>query len=108
MKLLEKVKERVHQDYKLLIEEELKKDKQNIINGAYRIAHYNEIDDFFDNLYDEDETFDKEEYQKILNYKGNFVDKVWNDWLNYNHSEYYNFFAYEGLIDIISNTIIHL
>lgn len=99
---LEKVLERIAKDYKPLIEEYLKKKKIEIINDAYRLAHYNEIADYFDNVDYEYPPFDEEIFDNILNYEGNVIEKVWDGWLSYSHPERYNFFCYEDLTDIIS------
>lgn len=97
---LEKVRERIAKDYKPLVEECLKQDKLDIIHDAYRLAHYNEIADFFDNIDYEYPPFDEEIFDNILNYEGNVIEKVWDSWLSYSHPERYNFFCYEDLVDI--------
>ena len=98
---LEQVRERIAKDYKPLVEEYLKKEKIEIINDAYRLAHYNEIVDFFDNVDYEYPPFDEEIFDRILNYEGNVILKVWESWLDYSHPERFNFFCYEDLTDII-------
>ena len=99
---LEKVLERIAKDYKPLIQEYLTKQPIDIINDAYRLAHYNEIADFFDSIDNEYPPFDEEIFDNILKYKGNVILKVWESWLDYSHPERFNFFCYEDLADIIS------
>lgn len=98
---LEQIQARMEKDYKELIEEYLKKNKTDIINDAYRLAHFNEIVDFFDCIDEEYPPLEEEEIDKILDYQGNAIYNVFDSWLNYGHPERYNFFCYEDLVDII-------
>ena len=99
--------DKLRDDYTEIVKELLTKDKIKIIDNAYAIAHYNEIVDMFDGIDEDSGLWDEELFNAILNTKGNVILKVWNGWLNYNHPEYYNFFNYEDLIDIINDTIKH-
>ena len=102
---LEKVQDRMAKDYKELVEQYLKNNtKQEIIDDAYRIAHYNEVVDFFDNIDYVHPPFGDYVFDHILKSKDNVILRVWNNWLNYSHSEYYNFFNYESLSEIIEWT----
>ena len=100
-KKLDKVRDRIAKDYKPLVEEYLKQDKLDIIHDAYRLAHYNEVADFFDNVDYEDPPFSEITFDKILKYKGNVIVRVWESWLDYSHPERFNFFCYEDLTEII-------
>jgi len=102
--LIQRVKERFEKDYDELIADELKGTKEYLIRNAYEIAHYNEIRyTICDCIDDEDEMeyFNFKELNSILNYQGNVVLHVYQDWQNYTHPEIYNFFCFETLIDVI-------
>ena len=103
----EKVLDKLEEDYSSIVRDLLTKDKIDIINNAYAIAHYNEIVDVFDGLDEYSCLWDEELFDKILNTKENILIKVWDSWLNYSHPERYNFFCYEDLIDIIEYAILH-
>jgi len=76
-----------------------KEDYHFFLKNAYEYAHYNEVVDYFENLDEEDWKNDWEEL--VGEREGNVLTAIWNTWLNYNHPEYYNFFCYEGLVDIL-------
>ena len=98
---LEKVQNKISKDWMKLIGTYAEATKEDIINDAYRIAHYNEVVDFFDCIDEEYPPFDEEIFDHILAYKENVILKIWKDWLDYSHPERYNFFNYESLCDII-------
>ena len=114
--LLWKAQEKVFTDYKdaLLPFVNVKKRTSihdaisNVINNAYEIAHYNEIFDFFSNLDSDEDWIDEDDLELIVNYQGNVVRRIWNIWLDYNHPENYNFFAFESFLDIIKHAIHNL
>ena len=97
---LKQFNKKLEKDFESL-ENEGHKDYHYFITHAYRFAHYNEIQDFFYQM-------DEEEYDEVWKDKvsksdlsGNTLERIYNQWLNYNHPEYYNFFCYEGLTDIL-------
>lgn len=98
---LDKVQERLEKEYAEIIAPYLKQPPKVAINDAYRLAHYNEIVDFFDMVDYEYPPFDEFIFDNILKYDGNIIEKIWKDWLDYSHPERFNFFTYEGLSDII-------
>lgn len=100
-KKLDKVRDRIIKDYQSLVEEYLEEEKTDIINDAYRLAHYNEIADFFDNIDYEYPPFREIIFDKILKYEGNIIVRVFESWLDYSHPERFNFFYYEDLAEII-------
>ena len=97
---LKQLNEKLQKDFEEL-EKEGNGDYHYFINHAYRFAHYNEIQDFFADM--EEENY--EEHWKDLvsecDLSGNTLDRIYTQWLNYNHPEYYNFFTYEGLVEIL-------
>lgn len=108
--LIKKLAKKNERDY-IEIDTEFKKLKKvEIMLKAYELAHYNEITDFIDSVCDhndddeDDYLLDKEVIEEIVNYEGNFIKRVWKDWLDYNHPERYNFFCWEDLAEIISHT----
>ena len=101
-KKLEKVQKRIEKDYQKIVEVMLELDKTDIINDAYRLAHYNEVADFFDCIDYEYPPFEEDVFDHILKYDGNAIQRVWESWLEYCHPERYNFFTYEDLVGIIS------
>jgi len=106
MKQIKKLKAKIKKDYEELIKLDLEElSKMELINKAYELAHYNEVEDLFA-YYEEDcEWFDKDEIKAIINYDENFIKKVWDTWLDYNRPERYNFFMIEDLIEIIRSAI---
>ena len=98
---IEKLQHKLEEDYMVLIAPYIMLKPVEIINDAYRLAHYNEIVDFFDNVDEEYPPFDEMIFDNMLNYDGNIIEKIWKDWLDYSHPERYNFFCYEDLCDII-------
>lgn len=101
MKYIEKLIKKLEKDYEQITSEFRKLKKTKIINRAYELAHYNEvIDTICDNIDIEDPPFDTATCKKALSYKGNLIKHIYNNWLDYNHPEHYNFFEYDSLIDI--------
>jgi hypothetical protein len=107
-KTLEQLLKRVEEDYTQLIDNERAQGIQHVIDNAYAIAHYNEVYDFCVDCYlgcnYEDEALEfatDEAVNELLKRDENLVKRVYEDWLNYNHPERYNFFCYEDLTDII-------
>ena len=95
---LEQFKDKLHKEYHELVVEGDEK-WTFFLNNAYQFAHYNEIVDYFDNMEEEDW---EENWKEIVGEREEDVLLgIWNSWLNYNHPEYYNFFTYEGLCDIM-------
>ena len=97
---LEKIQKRIDKDWSTFVQP-FNLDKDDAIRDAYRIAHANEIEDFFYNIDEEYPPFDEFVFDNMLKYKGNIIEKIWEDWLRYIHPERYNFFNYEDLCDII-------
>jgi len=104
---LKQVYEKLDKDYQSVIKEYLNKDKVAIINDAYRIAHYNEIADYFDCVDAEYPPFDDDVFDSILNRKDNIFEIVFQSWMSYSHPERYNFFSYEDLGGIIEYAVTH-
>lgn len=104
MLTLEQFQERLHQEYDGLVALG-NKNYEFFLNKAYEYAHYNEIMDYFENMDEEDW---KNDWQKLVGKrKENVLSGIWNCWLCYNHPEYYNFFTYEGLCDIMKYYFTH-
>lgn len=107
---MEKFKElqnRIQSDYEEYVKELIKNNPTDIINRAYEIAHYNEIVDVVCDVCDENDCpFDEEVIDKALECKRNLLDIIYESWQGYNHPERYNFFCYEGIVEIIENAII--
>ena len=99
--IINKVIDKVHNEYLDYFDELKKLDKEEIINKAYEIAHYNEVDDFFCNIDTEYPPFDIFIFENMLKYDGRIIEKVWEGWLDYSHPERFNFFCYEDLTDIV-------
>lgn len=97
---LKELQEKIRRDYEELVNKG-NKDYQYFLQHAYAFAHYNEIDDFFDNLEEENWKEDWKEVIGEIKEGVNIIEGIYNSWLNYNHPEYYNFFTYEDLIDIM-------
>lgn len=81
-------------------------DPKFFLNRAYEYAHYNEILDYFQNQ--EIDDFNEDWRDIIPDNAENIISGIWNSWLNYNHPEYYNFFTYEGLCDIMRDYFTHI
>ena len=73
------------------------------VNHAYEIAHYNEIQAYFEDMEETDFNNDWKELFDGLDPDIEIMKSIYRSWLDYSHPEYYNFFTYEGLIDIIKN-----
>ena len=73
------------------------------VNHAYEYAHYNEVLDFFEQMDEEDYKERWEEQVSACEFEedDNILFMIYNQWLDYNHPEYHNFFCYEGLIEIL-------
>ena len=95
--------ERNEKDYNTLIESI--KTVEQAINNAYKIAHYNEIYEFIDTLFDDDYIYTAKKLKKhitlLLKTNLNIIEIVWDSWLSYSHPERYNFFDWDDLFDII-------
>lgn len=98
MLTLKEFQERLHQEYDELVALG-KKDYEFFLDRAYEYAHYNEIVAYFDDMEEDDW---KDRWQELVGENPqNTIKGIWEDWLDYNHPEYYNFFCYEGLCDIM-------
>ena len=95
--------ERNEKDYNTLIESI--KTVEQAINNAYKIAHYNEIYEFIDTLFDDSDIDTAKKLEKhitlLLKTNLNIIEIVWDSWLSYSHPERYNFFDWDDLFDII-------
>lgn len=104
---LTQVLTKIENDYNDIQKEYQAKTKRQIIQDAYRLAHYNEVADFFDYIevddY-EDETdlpFSITAFENIAKFTGNAIKQIVDSFMDYSHPERYNFFEYECLLDII-------
>ena len=102
MNKIKELQARAALDYKELISPFLKLEPKEIINHAYELAHYNEIDDLFEKLGVDNDWFDDVVIDNLINYQGNIFVRIYRSWMHYTHSENYNFFTLEDLIDIVS------
>lgn len=108
MKSIERLIKRIEKDYTEVANEFNELEKKQIMDRAYELAHYNEITDLICESVDvNDPPFSVGACKKALKHKGNLLKMVYNSWLNYNHPERYNFFAYEDLIDICDYAFNH-
>ena len=100
-KLQQELLKRNEKDYNTLIESI--KTVEQAINNAYKIAHYNEIYEFINTLFDSIYFIEKLEKHIALLLKTNLniIEIVWDSWLSYNHPERYNFFDWDDLFDIV-------
>jgi len=101
MSKIKELQAKIRSDYEELIAPFLKLKPKEIINHAYELAHYNEIADLFENLDVDSDWFDDTVIDNLINYQGNILIRIYRSWMNYAHPENYNFFTFEGLIDII-------
>ena len=104
---LKELQEKIHKDYEELVNRG-NEDYKYFLQHAYAFAHYNEIDDFFDNLNGDEWEDNWTEIVGVIKEEVNIVEGIYDSWLNYNHPEYYNFFTYEDLIDIMKYYFKHI
>lgn len=106
---LQKLQEKLNLEFNKLVEEGMKWSVEHdenesvyFINNAYAFAHYNEVQAFFDNMEEEDYNND---WKRLIesNKNKDILRGVYEDWLDYNHPERYNFFCLEDLTSIIIN-----
>lgn len=102
MNKIEELKRRFREDYDSLIQEALKEEKEEIVKSAYYLAHLNEIDAYIEEIDEEDPPFKNDTIDRMLDFVGNVLLRVWYDWLDYNHPENFNFFDWAQLGEIIS------
>lgn len=96
--------DKISKDYWAIIDLELEKDKRDIIANAYELSHYAELYDLLSCIYPKDFKDNIELWTKIYNCEENVYKKIYDDWLDYEHPERYNFFCYEDLIEIVQYT----
>lgn len=98
--------ERVNEQYFARKSKYLEMTKEQIYFNAYKIAHISEIEDIIFDMEGEDGEdcrFDEETIEKMFAFEGDIAERVFKVWINYNHPERFNFFAFEDLIDIIAS-----
>jgi hypothetical protein len=101
-KKIKLVQEKVEKDYNELLKPFYEREKEQLINDAYELAHYNEIAYFFENIEEDSIDWSETILDNIIDCKKNIVGEIWDSWRNYNHPERYNFFTWEDLSEIIS------
>ena len=97
---LKELNKKLEKDYEELVERG-NKDYKFFLDNAYAYAHYNEILYYFADMEEEDYKERWEELISKCDLSGNILESIYDQWLDYNHPEYYNFFCYEGLVEII-------
>ena len=99
---LEQLNKKLQHDYDKLVAEG-NENYQYFLTHAYKYAHYNEVVDFFDQMDEEDykDNWENKVSRCGFNENDNILDMIYNQWLNYNHPEYYNFFWYDSLYEIL-------
>lgn len=95
---LENFNKKLMKEYEELVAKG-KQDYHFFLDNAYEYAHYNEIISVFE--YMEEEDWEENWKDLIGECEENVLTGIWEDWLNYNHPERYNFFCWEDLFDII-------
>ena len=81
MKIQECVFDKIEDAYYEFKEEMLKKDPEEIFEKAYKISIITEI---FDLLFDSYE-FTPHEAEIVLEFKGNILEQVYDEWLKYDN-----------------------
>lgn len=108
MTLKEKIialKEKVRRQHQLWESKMLSKDKKEILNNSYYIAHYNEVLYTIEDLdEDDDMVFCEELIDEMLNHDGDIMQEVYDFWKDYRNGEEYNFFEYSTIVDVIRDT----
>jgi hypothetical protein len=98
------LKEKVENQYEDFRKTEIDtKTKEEILDGAYKYIHYYEVYAFICDIQEDEEDceFVEEIIDEMLKTEKNLMEQVYESWMNYHHQEYYNFFTYECLADII-------
>ena len=110
--LVQKVAERVANDYQELEMEWLSFKPEHLIYRAYEIACIKEIAFFFGDegqyLYKgrsmQECVFEDNELEAILNCKGNFLAWFYDKWLDYDN-EFHNLFYWQDMEDMLHECI---
>lgn len=103
MSVYDQLANKMGDDYKEILDEEMSKDKMDIIEDAYELAHYNEIVNML--CYEESASMvDLATLKKIISFKGNALKSIYTYWIRKVDSEYINFFLPYDLKEIIEGT----
>ena len=107
---LKQLNKEIQKEYDLLVQEGLdwsiehdENEHVYFINNAYKFAHYNEIQSYFENMDEEEYKEDWEELVNECKHTDMILQGVYDYWLDFSHPERFNFFCYEDLIQILKD-----
>ena len=97
--------QKVQKDVEQIEKRYLEQGAEVVLLNAYKLTFVNEFSNICEILGEDDYDLD---YELLATYKGNVAEALFEEWLGYNHPEYYNFCTFEGMYDIVQNFIKNL